>query len=239
MQTMKAVVENYSRSKHLMFFTSVAIIFILTLFSTVNLWGAANESKESQKISNTDKQKQQTPKSSKNLQKADVCVNVGVIPDKRLAPSPDYAELDPFGEMRLMQERMDRLFDSTFSRFRMSPGFVVKDGGFPFIPKMDISEDKNNYIIRIDLPGMEKSDIKITFKGKNMIVSGKKERVKESKDNKGISYERSYGQFSRICSLPGPFDKSKTKAKYSKGVLNVTVAKAPEKKEKEVTVKVD
>jgi HSP20 family protein len=134
---------------------------------------------------------------------------------------------------------MDQLFDSTFSRFRMSPGFVVKNGNSIFIPRMDLSEDKENYIIRMDLPGMKKSDIKITFKGKNLLVSGKKEKVKESKGNKAISYERSYGSFTRICSLPGPVDKNKTKAKYSNGVLTVTVAKAPEKKEKEVTIKVD
>jgi len=234
---MKNVLRNYSASKSLIVLTSAAIIFALTLFSTTNLWGAANESKENRKTSNPDKQ--QTAKSSKNLQKAGAGVNVGMTPGKRGAPLPGYAELDPFAEMRLMQERMDRIFDSTFSRFRMSPGFVSKNNSSFFVPRMDISENKNNYIVKVDLPGMDKSDIKITFKGRNLVVSGKKEKVKESKDHKAISYERSYGSFTRMCSLPGPVDKDKTKAKYSKGVLTVTVAKAPEKKEKEITVKVN
>ena len=234
---MKKLIRNHSVAEHLMLLLPVTIIFFLILVSTTNLWGAANESKEDQKTSNTNKQ--QTAKSSKDIQKTGAGINVGVIPQKRGTAQPRYAELDPFNEMRLMQERMDRIFDSTFSRFCMSPGFMSKNNSRIFIPRMDLSEDKNNYIIRMDLPGMEKSDIKITFKGKNLFVSGRKEKVKESKGNKAISYERSYGSFTRICSLPGPIDKNKTKAKYSKGVLTVTVAKAPEKKEKDVTIKID
>ena len=234
---MKKVIRNHSLAENLMLLLPVTVIFILTLFSTVNLWGAANESKESQETSNSSKQ--QITKSSKNIQKASAGIDVGVNPKCGTEHLDDYNKLDPFEEMRLMQERMDRIFDSTFSRFRMSPGFILKRKDSFFVPRMDLSEDKNNYIVKVDLPGMEKSDIKITFKGKNLLVSGKKEKIKESKGSRAISYERSYGSFTRICSLPGPIDKHKTKAKYSKGVLIITVAKAPEKKEKELTIKVN
>ena len=236
---MKDKFTSYFRSKNLTFLTLIAVFLGFAVFISNDLMGKSNEKEKCQETNTADKRKLQSSKPSKNLQKTDACVKMGVAPQEQIIQFPDYGELDPFAEMLLMQKRMDRLFDSTFSRFRRSPGFVLKKD-FNFVPKMDISEDKDKYIIRMDLPGMKKADIKITFKGKTLVISGKREKeIKNTKDNKAISYECSYGEFTRMCSLPGPFDKSKTKAKYDKGVLTVTIAKLPEKKEKEISVKVE
>jgi HSP20 family protein len=108
-----------------------------------------------------------------------------------------------------------------------------------FSPKMDISENKENYILRLDIPGVAKSDISIKVQNNNLVISGKRDdKVENYKDNKMIRYERSYGNFTRVYSLPGPFDKDKIKAKYENGVLTITVPKT-EKTQSETEIKVE
>lgn len=239
MQIMKDIVKAYLCSRHFTFIAVMALFLFSTLFFATNLQGNDNENSKNKKSSTKIKQ-QQTAKSSQNIQEADSGIKMGVVQQVPVTGFPDYTDLAPFTEMRLMQEQMESLFDSTFSRFRKSPGFILKNNQYPFVPKMDISENPQNYIIKIDLPGMNKSDIKITFKGNNLIISGTRTKTdKNTKDAKVIMYERSYGHFTRVLSLPGPFDKNKVEARYAKGVLTVNIAKTPPQKEKEVTIKVE
>lgn len=236
---MKNKFKSYLMSRKLTVLTLITLFFGFTIFISNTSMGKSNEKAKSTKTKITNKRTQQSSKPSKNLQKANTSAQVGIIPQEQILLFPDYADLDPFTEMSLLQRRMDRIFASTFNRFRSSPGFVLRKAPH-YVPQMDLREAKDKYIILIDLPGMKKSNIKVTFAGNNLVISGKREHtIKKSKDNKIISYERSYGTFTRVCSLPGPVDKSKTNAKYKNGVLTVTVAKLPVKKAKAVAIKVE
>jgi HSP20 family protein len=232
---MKGTIKDFLNSpRHILPTLALAVIFVFAFSSVV--WGNNDETDKNKSTSK--KEKILSEKPAKDDKTANVETDTRITPYYKW-PFPDYSKLDPFAEMQLMQEQMDRIFASTFSRFRNSPGFVLKDIDSSFSPKMDISENKENYILRLDIPGVAKSDISIKVQDNNLVISGKREeKVENYKDNKMIRYERSYGKFSRIYSLPGPFDKDKIKAKYKNGVLTVTVPKT-EKKKTETEIKIE
>ncbi len=152
----------------------------------------------------------------------------------------DYSDLDTFAEMQLMHDNMERLFTNTLNRLRQSPGFNAKDRNFPFLPKADFSENKDTYTVRMDVPGINKSDLKIKVDGNLLMVSGKRDSRQETvKDDKVISAERSHGEFSRGFALPGGFDKDTIKAQCKDGVLVITIPKTNTPPKGEFTVKIE
>lgn len=151
----------------------------------------------------------------------------------------NYSLIDPFQEMCLMQEEMDKLFNQAFNRFQSSPGFtVVSPNQMIFSPRIDLKDAGKNYIVKMDVPGVQKDDIKITLRNRLLTISGKrKEEVKEKTD-KMVTMERRLGEFARTFSLPGPIDENKLKAVCQDGVLTVTLPKTNKEKE-EIEIKVE
>ncbi len=159
------------------------------------------------------------------------------IPDLRKSQNlQDDIYADPFAEMRMMHERMQKIFESAFG---YNDSFMREPTLLRFPLGTDISENKESYLIRMDIPGVDKQDIDISIRDNSIIVSGKRDRETEQRsDDRLLSYGRSYGQFTRICQIPGAFDKTKVKAKYENGVLTLTVPKT-EKEVSNVKVTVD
>lgn len=160
--------------------------------------------------------------------------------DDWFAFPPFDDEWDPFAEMERMREHMMRLFDDSFHRFGRSP-FALRDRAFPraFSPSADIEDRGDRYVVRMDLPGVEKSDISVGLNGQTLTVSGKTSEVKDERDPAGriLRQERRSGQFQRVMTLPGPVQSEKMEAKYADGVLTITVPKADPKAEpRRVTV---
>ncbi len=137
---------------------------------------------------------------------------------------------EPFKELMTLREDMDRFFNSFFGRSAAESYEGV------WTPVVDIEEDKDNYIVRAELPGMRKENIKISVRGSLLSLSG--ERAYESED-KGKTYhriERSYGKFVRHINLPNEIDESKVKATYQDGILTVTLPKPEAARPKEVEI---
>jgi HSP20 family protein len=232
---MKGTIKDFLNSpRHILPTLALAVIFVFAFSSVV--WGNNDETDKNKSTSKKEKILSQKP--AKDDKAANAKVDTSIIPCF-IWPFQNYFKFNPSDEMQLMQEQMDRIFASTFSRFHNSPGFILKDMESSFSPKMDISENKENYILRLDIPGVAKSDISIKVQNNNLVISGKRDdKVENYKDNKMIRYERSYGNFTRVYSLPGPFDKDKIKAKYENGVLTITVPKT-EKTQSETEIKVE
>lgn len=89
-------------------------------------------------------------------------------------------------------------------------------------------EEKNSfYILRVDLPGLDKDKINITVRGTLLTVQGVRASESESQDDEQGFYakESSYGSFSRTLTLPGPVAEGRIDAKYENGVLTITLPK--------------
>ncbi len=108
--------------------------------------------------------------------------------------------------------------------------------GFPLL---DLCETANCFLLKIDLPGVEKEDVSIKLCDNIAAIEGvKKERVEEDKFD-FICMERTFGYFKRMIKFPLPIDPSAAKAKYENGVLTVVIPKIQEKRKKEIEVKIE
>jgi HSP20 family protein len=105
-------------------------------------------------------------------------------------------------------------------------------------PAVDISENDDNFIVNMELPGVPKDNLKIKIELNVLTVSGEKKQEREDKQTNAHRIERSYGTFSRSFTLPSNVKNDKIDALYQNGILTITVPKAEEAKPKAIEVKV-
>ncbi len=124
---------------------------------------------------------------------------------------------DPFEELKRMEQRIGRMFGPEAVSGRM-PHEMTE------IPSVDVVEKGNDVIVTADMPGVDKNDIKINVRDNDILeISAQKQTEKEEKEKGFIRHERAYNRYYRSIKLPAPVDKSKAKATYNNGVLEVTL----------------
>lgn len=102
----------------------------------------------------------------------------------------------------------------------------------------DVYEDKDNYVLKLDLPGIKKEDVKISFVDGQLNISGERKQEKESKDGTYHRVERNYGKYFRTFTLPSKIKQDSINAEFKDGQLTITVPKSEEAKPKEIAIKV-
>lgn len=108
------------------------------------------------------------------------------------------------------------------------------------IPPVNITENKEDYLVSLAVPGMKKDDFKIDVDGNMMTISSEKGETKEEKDKRFTRKEYNYSSFSRSFTLPDEINKEKIEAKYEDGVLKLILPKKEEAKKssaKQIAVK--
>ncbi len=146
----------------------------------------------------------------------------------------ELAPWKPFRELERMRREMDRLWDTFFER-RPSRGEEVAE----WLPSLDVSETKNDYVVKVELPGLEPKDIDISLTNDVLTIKGEKKQEKEEKEENYHLIERSYGSFTRSVRLPSQVQSDKINATFKNGVLKVTLPKTEEAKKKEIKIKVE
>jgi HSP20 family protein len=148
--------------------------------------------------------------------------------------NPVLAPWPTFNRLTDLREEIDRLFESPFSELVRTPS--VFSG---WTPTIDLYEDQDNVLVKVELPGMTKETIEVTLHEGTLSISG--ERKTERKVEKADVYrsERFFGRFQRAISLPTPVAADKVKAEYKDGVLTVTLPKTEEAKPKQINVNVN
>jgi HSP20 family protein len=131
-----------------------------------------------------------------------------------------------------MQHEMNRMFDEFF---RGDTGSMPARNWFPVV---DIEETGDSYILRAELPGIRKEDVRITFDNNLLTIKGEKTTENERKQGNFHRLERSSGSFERSFILPGSIRPDSINAAYADGVLTVTLPQKEEAKEKLIEVKV-
>jgi HSP20 family protein len=105
-----------------------------------------------------------------------------------------------------------------------------------FTPAVDVYEDEQNLVLKLEVPGMNEEDLKVSLENNTLTVSGERKFEKEEKEENFHRIERRYGTFTRTFRLPNTVDAEKVDASYDKGVLKVTLAKRAEAKAKTIKV---
>jgi len=145
---------------------------------------------------------------------------------------------NPFREMEDMQRRMSSLFDwSPFRRSNLTAdeeNITVPE----WAPMVDIVEDEKEYLIKAELPEVQKDDVKVTVENGTLTISGERKAEKEQKGRRFHRVERFYGRFERSFSIPDDAEANDVKAEFKDGVLRVHLAKSEKARPKQIEVKV-
>jgi len=119
-----------------------------------------------------------------------------------------------------------------------SPRESEREAGFSWTPAVDIVEDKEGLKLHAELPGLKREDVKINIRDGVLTLQGERKFQDEKKDDNYYRIERSYGMFARSFTLPKTVDLDKIRATMKDGVLELSIPKKPEAKEREVQVEV-
>jgi HSP20 family protein len=127
------------------------------------------------------------------------------------------------------------VFDDMFRGFFMRP---VRFEDQPEMQiKIDVKEDDRSYTVHADIPGVKKEDIHVTIDGDQVSISAEVKKLKEEKkDDKILRSERYYGKVSRTFTLAQDVDEDGSQAKYTDGVLELTLPKRMGEKAKKLTI---
>lgn len=148
---------------------------------------------------------------------------------RKLFGVPAWRVRSPFEELEQMKDRMDRLMDG-FSRGSFD---TATAGAFPLI---NLAEDKDNYYLHAELPGVAADVIHIEAAANNISISGERRLPQEKEGAKYHRKEREAGRFSRILQMPGDINPETVDASLVNGILSVVVPKAETEKPKKIVI---
>src|SRR5438093_6235991 len=146
---------------------------------------------------------------------------------------PELATWPTFGRLSNLREEIDRLFEAPLAEWARSSQLLSG-----WSPALDVYEDKDNFVVKAELPGMKREEIEVSLQDGGLSISG--ERKSEEKYEEGEVYraERFFGKFQRTVTLPTPVAVDKVKAQYKDGILTITLPKTEEAKPKQIDVNV-
>jgi HSP20 family protein len=154
---------------------------------------------------------------------------------ERYGLSP-LAQSSPFSFMRRFGEEMDRLFDD-FGFGSLGPSFArdLARSGFASLgqsvwsPQVEMFEREGKLVVRADLPGLTKDDVKVDLEDDSITIQGDRRSEHEENREGYVRSERSYGSFYRTIPLPEGVNGEDAKATFRDGVLEI-VMEAPKRK---------
>jgi HSP20 family protein len=140
---------------------------------------------------------------------------------------------DPFRELAQLQDRVNRLFQET-STGSHDEGMTTTS----FIPPVDIYENEQSIVLKVEVPGVEQKDLDIRIENNTITIRGERKFEKDVKEENFHRVERRYGSFQRSFTLPNTVNTENASADYDNGILKVTLQKRAEAKPKQIKVNV-
>ena len=144
---------------------------------------------------------------------------------------------DPFRELAVVQDRMNRLFEDAWGGRTRRPDEDFVSGSW--MPSVDVRETKDALELNIEVPGIEPKDVGVGVENGVLTIKGSRNFEKASEGETYHRIERAYGSFERSFTLPTNVDTERIQARYRHGVLQLTVPKREEAKPKSISIKVE
>jgi HSP20 family protein len=141
----------------------------------------------------------------------------------RFDPFNDVARLSPF-----------RRIEDLMREFSLTP--VLRGFEPERQIRVDVTETDQGYLVKADMPGLKKDDIRISVEGNVVAISATIQEEKQETAGCSVYSERYSGELYRSFSLPQEVDDAKTEAKYQDGVLSLTLPKKPGTARKQITI---
>lgn len=140
---------------------------------------------------------------------------------------------DPFRDLTVLQDRMNRLFEDAGRGGRRGdePGAATT-----WSPAVDILETDTEIVVKAELPGVDRKDISLHLENNVLTLRGDRRLEKETKEENYHRIERAYGGFSRAFSIPATVDDENIRAEYRDGVLKIALPKKEQVKPKQIRI---
>jgi HSP20 family protein len=139
---------------------------------------------------------------------------------------------DPFRELNIMQDRMNRMFDDAGRGWRGDEPASTTT----WSPAVDIYETEGEIMVQAELPGVDRKDIALNLEKNVLTLKGERHFEKETKQENYHRIERAYGGFSRSFSIPAIVDEEKIRADYKDGILKISLPKKEQVKPKQIQI---
>ncbi len=139
---------------------------------------------------------------------------------------------DPFRELATLRDKMNRLFEDTFT----SRGEERELVSGTWTPSVDIYVTDGEIVLNAEVPGIDEKDIEVKIEDNTLSIKGERKFEKETTEENYHRIERSYGSFYRSFTLPRNIEQDKIQAEHANGVLKISMPKKPELKPKKVKV---
>jgi HSP20 family protein len=139
---------------------------------------------------------------------------------------------DPFRDMMTFRDKMNRLFDDSFTGRPDEEGLLQGT----WVPSVDIYENESELVLTAEVPGIDEKDIEIKIEDNTLTIKGERKLDKETKEENFHRIERSYGSFFRSFALPHYIDHEKIRAEHQHGVLKITMPKRQDSKSRKVAI---
>ena len=141
---------------------------------------------------------------------------------------------DPFRDLAILQDRMNRLFNDSYGSRREED--LMSRG--TWTPAVDIYEVDGALVLKAELPGMQREDIDVNIENNTLTIRGERKLDTAIKQENFHRVERAYGSFVRSFSVPNTVDAAKVAAEYKNGVLSVTLPVREEAKPRTINIEV-
>jgi len=155
------------------------------------------------------------------------------------------AKWEPFEEIKRLEDEIENIFNQFWRSTRIPKLSLprVKSGkeiasleSTVWSPAADVIEKESEVIVKCDLPGVDKKDVKIKINPESITITGESRKEKKQEEENYYIEERVYGAFSKMIVLPSEIDPEKVQAKFEHGVLEIKAPKVEIKKFKEITL---
>src|SRR4051812_38582257 len=130
---------------------------------------------------------------------------------------------DPF--QLLMRDPFQLMHDMLVAPLRTLTGLTGRE--LTWTPSFEIRETDDAFVFRADMPGVRDEDLDISLIGNQLQITGRRDQEQEQDEGRYHTYERAYGSFTRVFTLPDSADVDKLRAELSNGVLTLSVPKKP------------
>ena len=134
---------------------------------------------------------------------------------------------EPWHVINRLHQTLDQVFNNQFSNDALSAPEASSSPSVSWVPRVDIHEEKDRFVVLADVPGVDPKDIDITAENGVLTVRGERRAEKRETENGYERVERVSGAFLRRFTLPEGANTESIKAKQTNGVLEVTIPKTP------------
>src|SRR6202035_5956640 len=144
---------------------------------------------------------------------------------------------EPWHVVNRLHQTLDQVFNNHFNNDTLSSPEASSSPSVSWVPRVDIHEEKDRFVVLADVPGVEAKDIDITAENGVLTIRGERRLEKKASDKSGYErVERTSGSFLRRFTLPESANTETIKAKQTNGVLEVSIPKPPQVQPRRISV---